>query len=225
MKIARLFILILLAPLAACNHSQKLTKFAKERLLTYKPVSPAENNLILIKANGLDHQDSLVTFKQVKSQFIPALLFWKYDYRYHAELQQKWVSDLFISDILEYSESLNLISKLQGKKLELSIERIPHSFAFVHQETVVILIFSYITQGGVFYVSEPQDLKITYNLIGEKGVEKTGQLFVPNGTKSIQNILKSTKKFTWEYIDTYRQNCREMSKVAVKMLVERLERT
>ncbi len=66
---------------------------------------------------------------------------------------------------------------------------------------------------------QDQDLVVSYKLTQNGLTSKDGKLTVSNKDVSIGNIWKSTKKFTWLYINQFKQNNKKMAKEIVEKLM------
>mgnify|MGYP001580911997 FL=1 len=164
-------------------------------------------------------QDSLVKVQKLKSFFIPAILYWQSEHTLKCDLNPKVPAKFFEQEIIRLADSLDLKSKLNGQKLELTILQIPHSFIYTHKETAIIFIVAYVVSGLEAIYPGNNGLKVSYRISANGETKKTGVLVIPNTEQPIKNVWKSTKKFTWAYLDQYRQNSDKMSRSFLKQLM------
>jgi hypothetical protein len=122
------------------------------------------------------------------------------------DLNPQVPAKIFEQEFTRLTDSLDLKSKLNGQQLELTILQIPHSFVYTHKEMAIIFIVAYVVSGLEAIYPDNRGLKVSYRVLENGEVKKTGVITVPNTEQPIKNTWKSTKKFTWTYLDQYKQN-------------------
>lgn len=83
-----------------------------------------------------------VTKKEVKN-FLPLLVYWRYDYRNTCTLNPKIPVTAFRTAALAYAKSKGLRQKLDGQKIQLSIEQLPHLFVLNDRAQMIFPIVSW----------------------------------------------------------------------------------
>lgn len=106
---------------------------------------------------------------------------------------------------MRLADSADLKSKLNGQKIELSILQIPNSFVYTHKEKTIIFIVAYIVSSLEAIYPDNKELKIRYRIVENDENKKTGIITIPNTELPIKNVWKSSKKFTWVYLDKYKK--------------------
>ena len=69
---------------------------------------------------------------------------------------------------------------------------------------------------------QEQNLVINYKLTKDGQLTKSSQLLATNNDKPITNYWKSTKKFTWLYVDQLFNNLNTLTDDIVKQLVKEI---
>jgi hypothetical protein len=161
--------------------------------------------------------------KTQKAQFVPAIIFWQWGKSISATLPERHQAEKIQSYMAHYADSLNLASKLNGQSLKISINKAPANFTYANRGYFVYLFIAYAM--GVQEVIKPEfsDLKLTYTLIKNNEVSKTGELTVLDRNEQAGNKMRSTKKFTRNYIEKYEANTRLMSLDGIKKLMKEIE--
>ena len=171
--------------------------------------------------SSINKLDTLVVAKKLKSQFIPAILYWQWENTIRCELDPKISIRTFNKYLFSYADSANLKERLNGQKLELSINDLPNSFVYTHKGNSIILLIAYTVNDTEAIIPENKDVKISYRLVKDNIETKKGTLLIPDETQAMQNIWKSTQKFTWSYMSQYDNNLQKLSKNVIdKILTE-----
>lgn len=160
--------------------------------------------------------------KRTKS-FLPLLLYWKWDYELSGTLNPKIPINLFTSTFNTYGNSKGLRQKLDGGKLELSINKVPVTFSFNDDNKLFYLILFYVHLNKLYYAPQKSDMVIGYRILKNGTESKSGTLNIADANK-IQNMrfLQSAKKAAQEYMQQYDDNIRAMAKSSVDKLISEL---
>lgn len=204
-----------------CISTKRYEAFTKEKV---KDI-PAQYEINLpdyltIKTDSMVFQDSIVHITKGKSYFIPAIFYWESQHNIRCDLHPTIPLSIFKNQIVKLADESGLVDKLGTKKLELTITQIPSSFIYNHNEKVLIFIIAYSTSGGEIIYPILSPIKVNYRIIDNHEVIKEGTIQRPNGQKTITNIWKSTKKFTWAFIDDYQLSCAENTKQIFQGILE-----
>lgn len=142
--------------------------------------------------------------KQVKSSFIPALLYWGWNSEVICEFSKETIENEIKSEVKNKIESLGLHKNLENKKLIITIDELPTKFKYQEKEDVVILLFAYVMSGKRYFASERTDFKGHYTIIDGENKVILENDFVQN-TKILPQAdsYKSTKKLSWQFIEAY----------------------
>lgn len=203
--------------LTSCVSTKKFTSFVEPRFIDAK-VNTNSGNFVFDFTN-FENTNTPVVSKKLKSQFIPAILYWEWNNTIKCEIDPKIVGQLFQENFLYFADTLKLQDKLQGRKLEIKLEKIPSNFVYTNKGSTIIFIFAYAISTLEAIFPQEQNLMISYKLTEDGKTIKEGKLDVANKDQPLKNVWKSTKKFTWLYIDQFKQNNQTMTKEIVENLL------
>ncbi len=167
--------------------------------------------------------DSIVKAEKIKSYFIPAIFYWEWNNTIKCELSGKQTFNTFYYYFQCYADSLNLKDKLNGEKINISFESIPNTFIYTNKGYIVIIIIAYFMGQLEAIFPENSKLIFTYRILNGTKETKSGKIEINNINTPVKNIWKSTKKFTWMYIDQYVNNLKILSKTACKTLMDDID--
>lgn len=203
--------------ITSCIGTKRFTGFVDPKF-QYKQISQTRDN-ITIDLTGLENTNGTIKSTKVKSQFVPAILYWQWNNTIKCEVNPTIVGQSFEEYFLQYSDSLRVQDKLQGRKLELKVEKIPSSFVYTHRGNSIIFIIAYTVNELEAIFPQEQDIVVSYKLTQDGSVLKEGKLTASNKSQPLKNVWKSTKKFTWLYIDQFKQKNKTMAKDIVEKLI------
>ncbi len=209
--------ILTIALLTSCIGTKRFNGFVEPKFQDKQLISTNEN--IIFDLTGLENTSASITSTKVKSQFIPAILYWQWNNTIKCEVNPTIVGQSFQENFLRYSDTLKVKEKLQGRKLEMKIEKIPNSFVYTHKGNSVILIIAYTVSDLEAIFPQEQDLVVSYKITENGLTIKEGKLIKSNKDQPIKNVWKSTKKFTWLYVDQFKQNTKIMTKEIVEKLI------
>ena len=174
-----------------------------------------------ITTDSLVDFDTVSTSKKIKSLFIPAILYWQWENTIRCDLNPSFSINILRSSVESYADSVNLKEKLNGQTLELSIGKIPSSFIWTHKGyCIIFMVAYYISELEAIYPMD-QNLIVNYRLLRDNKETKNGSIIIKNTDLPVKNVWKSTKKFTWRYLDQYGNNIKNLSKLLIdKLLTE-----
>lgn len=217
---SRWILIILAISLSSCVGTKRFSKFIYKKYDTHTVESgDRRNSYITISTTNLPTQDSLANVKKIKSLFIPAIFYWQWEGTISCELAPRFQAGKFATNMLLYADSAGLQEKLNGQRLEISIDSLPHSFMYTNKGFTLFFIVGYIM--GAVEAIYPQDknLKISYKLIRDTTQIKIGSFVLARKLKTMENIWSTTKKFTWKYLDRNEIMIKILSKEAIEKLI------
>lgn len=223
MNITRKILTLILATilLNSCVSTQKYSKYVNMKYAQqYKTL---KSNDYIEYENIIENEiDSIVKTEKVKSLFVPALVYWKWNNTIKCELSPKQTFMTFQNHFQYYADSLIIKEKLNGQKLIITIDSIPKTFVYTNKGFVVFMLVAYSYGGLEAIFPENDKLVFSYKVVQGTTQTKSGQIEVVNTDIPLKNIWKSTKQFTWFYIDQYENNLKRMSKFAIEKLENEL---
>jgi len=143
MKKIYIFILIPIV-LSSCISTAKFNQYVYQGYSNLPKINKQNNNeSVSIRTDELDDlEDLLVKSEKQKSYFIPAIIFWTWNTTIKCELSPTSVADRFNTSFISYADLFSLQQKLNGQRLELSLESVPNSFVYTSKGTILFLINS-----------------------------------------------------------------------------------
>jgi hypothetical protein len=179
-----------------------------------------------IKADYLTVTSGLVTADQKASEtkkqtknFLPLLFYWQYDYMNTCALNPKIPVNTFRSTVQSYANSKGLKQKLNGQKIELSVDKIPNVFVLNDRGHIVWVVYAF-AWDVVTFRPDSQELVVSYKITSGDSESKKGVVRVANTDKVLRlRILQSIKNATGKYLDQYNENIKAMSKAAVDKII------
>jgi hypothetical protein len=132
-------------------------------------------------------------------------------------------TNILISTVNSYADSLKLGQILNGHKIELSIEKIPSTFIYTHNGNTMIFLVAYAIRDIEAIYPKGEMLKVSYKIMDGNNVLKNGTITIDNKDKPIKNVWKSTKKFTWYFIDHYDYNIKCLCKELIDKLLTEIQ--
>jgi len=218
----KILILITIIALTSCVSTKTYSGYIEKKLETQINSTDIQNESISFDLSQLEVQTNSVETEKIKSFFIPAILYWGWENTIECKINPTIVGKVFKSSFLNCADSLGLFNNLNEQKIEISIEKIPTSFVYTNKGNTMIFIIAYsVSELEAIYPQE-QNLVINYKLIKNGQQTKSGKLIATNKDKPIKNIWKSTKKFTWLYIDKFDNNIKILTNEIVDQLLKEI---
>lgn len=183
--------------------------------------TPAKKNDYLTVTSPLVTSDlkASTTKKEIKN-FIPLLFYWQYDYRNTCTLNPKIPVTTFQSAVQGYANSKGLRQKLNGQKIEMSVDKIPNVFVLNDRGHLVYAVFYAFGWDDITFRPDNQELVVSYKITKDNVETGKGVITVSNSDKMRRlRLFQGIKKATNQYLDQYNDNLKAMSKVAVDKIV------
>jgi hypothetical protein len=152
---------------------------------------------------------------------VPLLFYWRFDYSITSTLNPKIAINVFSNAFTVYANSKQLRQKLNGRGLEMVIEKLPLSFTFHDDFRDINLFLAQIHWEKIYLVPEAAEMKIRYVISGTE--KKSDVITIPDNNK-----LKQTRWFQKmstaysEYLTQYEDNIKAMARTVVDKLISEL---
>ena len=215
-------ILITTFLLTSCVSTNKFSRFVKPKFENLTSETKVENSNITFDLSKLETIEDIVKSEKLKSQFIPAILFWQWENNIACQVSPQSVGEMFKSNFIHFSELLELSDKLGNKRLEIKIEEIPSSFVYANKGHTIIFIIAYTVSQLEAIYPENQDFTIKYELRENGQVKISEEIRITNRDIPVRNIWSSTGKFTRNYMEQFENNIKETAKETVDKIMARL---
>ncbi len=225
MKQTRVFPIIFLAcivfNLSSCLTSAKLDKFVAAQYNNELPKSSKKKKMEFEVTSRLPANNSQISTTVHKTdKFLPLIVYWKYNHRQSCSLNPSIAVSNF-SNAVNTLATKGLIEKLNGRKLELTVEQAPSAFSLVAKENMIWLVYAFSWE-KIYIEPDMKDLIVAYKLVGGEG-DKTGKITVKNTDKNKGlRFFQSWKSATSEYLTEYNANFTTMTKTFVSQLTNEL---
>ena len=176
------------------------------------------------------HKDTLVRTKKVRSQFIPALFYWKSSGTFKTNLDSYVTVNLLNKYADDYANTINFKEKLKGRTIELEVVSIPNEFEYKQTTTTLYFIIAASTMFQNQIFPGDQKLEIAYKIYKDGGSFDMGTIVVVASDLEVYrehlSVLKrseiSPKLFLKDYLNIYENQIFLMTKVFIDKLALKL---
>lgn len=205
--------------LTGCLTAKKVDKqVAKQYGEISQPNKKKSNDNITITSSLITSDTKISTSETKTSNVLPLIIYNQWNYTNTCTLNPQIPINNFISTV-QTASNKSLKSKLNGQKLELSVDKIPNIFAIDDKAHVIFFGYAF-GWDNVSIMSNNVDMVVTYK-VSKEGLElKKGTITIPYiYDKQKLGMFKNWKKATTEFLEQYDSNITEMSKSFVEKLV------
>jgi len=173
-KITRLFaISAVTMSLNSCIGPKKIDKWISEEQYgeTTTSIKPKANYFTI--ASPLVTADTKTSNSaKENTQVLPLIFYWQIDSKISSTLNPKVPMNLFVSSFTTYANSKGLKQKLNGQKLEMTIDKMPTTFSFHDDFRDINLLLAQIHWEKIYLLPEKADMTISYKLTKDNGETK-----------------------------------------------------
>jgi len=225
MKKLLYFTLLLLSitSLTSCLNAKRLDSYVQQQFPEMQSLQKKKTSETIVINSPLITIDEKTSKSENKTVgVLPLIVYWRWDYKNTCTLNPLIpVSSFSKSFTLAVNKGLK--DKLAGKRIELSIEKIPNQFAIDDLGHLIFLGFYAISWDKIYIKTENKDLVFTYKLVDNGVPVKSGtiQLAYADDKKRL-GIFKSWKTATSEYLAQYDLNIAALAKQAAEKLIKEL---
>lgn len=210
--------------LSGCLGPRKIDKWVSRHYDEAIPAAPAKANESISITSPLTSADDRISRTEKKtSHFLPLLFYWQWDYKNTCTLNTKIAINNCMTSMTAYAGKKGLKQKLNGRRLQLSIDQAPNTFAIDDKGHVIWIIYAF-TWDELTVQPERKDLVVSYKLLQQDGTEaKSGTITIPDNDRGVVlQMFQSLKKKTGQYLDQYDAQIAAMGKAVVDKLVTEL---
>ncbi|MGB3006990.1 MAG: hypothetical protein WBC06_10800 [Chitinophagaceae bacterium] len=212
-------IFLLLSALSSCyiaRQSKIIDNYYNNQLPA--PDKKKKNDISIV--NGLKSNNTVISVTTGKtSNFLPLILYFQGHHRYIHTLNSQ-IPATYITNAINSNSNKTLSDKLNGRKLQLTIEQAPISFADVAKWHMVLLLVSW---EKLYFEPDTNNLVVSYKVMKNDIAEKTGSMEVKsNFTNKGKRYFQSFKSGISEYLGQYEVNLKLMTKELMNKLTEEL---
>ncbi len=208
--------------LSGCLTTKKMDRFVADQYGNQLPKQEKKKNSdITVNSAIAANSEAISASSRKVSNVLPLIIYWQWTSKLTSNLNSSIPVSSFTKAMnLQANKELN--KKLNGQKLELTVEQIPAAFSIVEKGHVIWLIYA-ISWSKLYVEPDSQDLVVAYKMIQNDGAPKVGKITIKNIGQN-QNIryFQSWKSATSEYLAQYNQDISTMTKELIKKLMEEL---
>jgi hypothetical protein len=167
------------------------------------------------------NSSNISTTIKKSSNFLPLIVYWQCDYRHTCTLNPQIALTNFTNTISSLTNK-GVGQKLEGGKLELTVEQMPTAFSLVDKARMVWVIYAF-SWNKIYMEPDFKDLVVSYKLFQNDLTVKTGRISVKGDARNKGlRFFQSWKSATSEYVADYNANIITMSKAFMNQLAEEL---
>ena len=164
-------------------------------------------------------QQASTTVKESKG-LLPLIFYWKGHYVNTVTLNPKIPINTFTTAFQSYANSKQLKQKLNGQKIELTIEQVPTIFMIDDKWQLVWFIYAF--GWDIFsVVPEKNDMVLSYRMSKDNSETKKGTITIPDQNTALEH-LRRVKEGTWDYMNQYDEAIKAMAKKTVDKIIGEL---
>lgn len=218
-------ILLYIISLSGCITAKKTDKFVSRIYGNRLPplVKSTNNNIHITSAIPI-HSDKTSSSIARTDQLLPLLFYWQYDYKVTCALNPAIPIHHFTNTV--YSQARRVLNpKLKGHHLKLTIEQLPHIYAWDDNFHMIWPVFFYVGWERVSLQPQISDLVVSYQLLENDQVIKSGKIDIQDNERDRPVGMfefKSWKNLTSTYIARYNHDIINMSRLFVSQLGKKL---
>jgi hypothetical protein len=208
---------------AGCLSTRRAGRLVHERLEETQSPMPAVNKDYLdVRSRELVWLDTLSHTRTVRSWCVPAIFYWGWGKTITCDLNPSIPLGVLTEEIMHYADSVDLRHRLNGARLELTIENMPSRFMYNSEMTAVFLVFAYATTSAETLRPDGEELVVNWSTRSDVGVSRTGTITIPDRDPGASNVFRSTRYFLRAYVDLYKDHVRHLGKRMMDQLTEEL---
>ena len=208
---------------SSCVTSAKMDRFvAKQYNNQISSLPKKKNNDIVITTPLATNSTQISTAITKTSKMLPLIVYWQWEYKNMCTLNPAIPVNSFINT-MNSGASKPLVQKLNGKKLEITIEQVPNVFSFVDKAHMIWLIYA-IGWDNIYIQPNKKEMIVDYKLFQDSSTTKTGTITIPNyeANRPVR-MFQSWKRAASEYISTYNIDITNMTKAVISKLTQEIE--
>jgi hypothetical protein len=209
--------------LTSCLTSKKIDRFVGKQYNNELPKQEKRKNADISITTSVNSytSENISTTGTKTSDMLPLVFYWQWDYKNTCTLNPAIAINTFTKSVY-FLANKGLNQKLNGQKLELTVEQIPNIFAIDDKAHLIWIIYAF----GWDKVSVQPDLKdliVSYKYFQNDGSIKSGSITIKNNVQNKNlRFFQSWKSATSEYLTQYNDDITNMTKAFVTKLIQEL---
>lgn len=186
------------------------------------PLNPTKkkSDYIYLQSNLTTNNTIPSHSEKAKRKFLPLLFYYQSDYSNIATINPNIPISNFYTTLLSYANLKGLKEKLNGRRVEIFIDSIPHVFELEDKGWMVFIIVGHF--GSDLFTINPDhnDMVVSYKIWQDNDVVKNGNITVRNVDRQVRRkLFQGVKRMTNLYLTSYDENIKLMCKKVVDQLM------
>jgi hypothetical protein len=213
-----MLVMIIVLIVGACNTPKKVDGWIAARYGEPMAVRKPRADYFAVTSSMItaDTKASQTLNDNRKGLFL--LFYWKKNYSMRTELNPKIAINQFTNSFTVYGNSKHLKEKLNGRTIELVVEKMPRSFSFRDDFRMVFFIVGEVHWDKIYMLPENSEMVLRYTVSGPEKKSGTITLADNNKIQKTRLFQKLSTAYT-EYLNEYDENIKTMAKSAVDQLM------
>jgi len=207
----------------SCLTAKKVDAYIADQYGNQLPKQDKKKDSVINITNTVEPVSPAISTTVIKtSKMLPLLFYWQWEYRRTSTLNPS-IAVANFSKAVRLQSHKTLYKKLNGQQLELTIEQLPGTFAFVDKAHLIWIILGKISWDKIYTEAAVADMIVSYKVLQNGVATKSGSITITNTDKNKKfRFLESWRTAISEYLDNYNQNVTTMSKDFVDQLAKEL---
>jgi len=214
-------IVILSILFTGCMTTKKYSTFVNNKTELLTNGGELEFDWLIIKSDKVEPENNI--YNQKKNSFVPAILYWGWNSTIECELDIETRIQYLKQGIYKAVDSLGLKGIIEGHTLEINLKELPGKFIYENKGSAIIFIIAYTVNGVEAISPYPINLEFEYSVNKDGIIEMKGEGYILNNEQPLRNIWKSTKKFTWIYLDEFKKETGRMGNELISKIIEEIK--
>jgi len=222
-KILKLiFVLISVFVLQSCLTNKKITQLIERKVGSEVRAQKTVNtNVLLLNTDSLPKMDAVAVVKKGKSFVIPAIFFWMWNKNTDCELNTMYFTSLFSEILIEKADEFKLEKHLGNKKIEISLVKVPSSFTYSNNGTIIYGLVFYTYNFSESIRVKEQEFVFAYR-ITQEGKEIKSDRYTYSFDTTYRDFTFRSEKFIEQYLDQMKRDFEKKSSDFIERIIEEL---
>ena len=209
---------------SSCLGPHKVNKWVAQHYSEEPPATPRNKTESIVITSALPEMGVKLSETQKNTRdLLPLLFYWQFDYRNTCTLNPAIAVNNFTSTLLTYAGH-GLKQKLNGSRLELTIEQVPQVFVVDDKGHIIWVIVTMVGWERLSVQPALKDLVVAYRLLGANNEElKKGSITIADHEETLTlGMFKSLRNLTKNHLSQYDANISAMTRHFVDRLITEL---
>ncbi len=214
---------LLLSPfvLFSCSTAHFADNASKSYYNKHTPTAEKMNTVFFIYKNAFSTDKEMPTqptkSTTTKKQLLPLLFYWNWFFRATSDMNTFIPVNNLITSINKNAKEKGLQQKLNGEKIELTINSIPHQFNTIDKGFIIL----FLSVESFYIENDTSKLDISYRILNGNNEVKKGNIVIePDDKKVSLGYFESEKRLFNDGFTHYDESIDKMGKQLVERLYE-----